>query len=350
MVLRLRELHLRVEEELHALRLQLLREVHAPTLHLGGLLQLGSLHALVRLAEAPYRLRQLPKPLRAVIAAAATVVGAPFVRPLPLPVHCRKGRHRREAVGGLGGHRRLRRRRPPLGRGACRGHQRRAAALREAHPQRPRHLAAAVGVVPSAAAVAAGAGLVAVGGREEEIEAVEELPAGDWLGPLDLVLLLERVDAVLALDIGLGRLGVAVTGGDGVGDLLPLRVAEAAAAERDEALAPGVDERGGGAVAPGVLPPAAPAPASAPAAAAAAGGAGVQGRRGPMDRERDRHGGARRRSGDGDGAVHGERGGGGRRRGEGVRHVVVVVHRAVAADRSELGEGRGRGSDPIWFG
>jgi hypothetical protein len=299
-----------VEEELHALRLQLLREVHALALHLGGLLQLRGLHALIRLAEAPYRMRQLPEPARAVVAAAT--VGARFVRPLPLPVHRRRKRQqRREAVGGLRGHRRLRRRRPPLGR----GHQRRAAALREAHPQRRGHLAAVVRVVPSAAA-AARAGLVAVCGREEKIETVEELPGGDRLGPLDLVLL-ERVDAVLALDIGPGPLGVAVTGGDGVGDLLPLRVPEAAAAQRDEPLTPGVDERGGGAVAPGVLPPAAPA--------AGGGGAGVQGRRGPMDRERDHHGGARRRSGDGDGAVHGERRGG-RRRGGGGRHVVVVVH------------------------
>nr|ACL53959.1 unknown [Zea mays] len=93
----LRELHLRVEEELHALRLQLLREVHALALHLGGLLQLRGLHALIRLAEAPYRMRQLLEPPRAVVAAAT--VGAPFVRPLPLPVHRRrKRRQRREAV------------------------------------------------------------------------------------------------------------------------------------------------------------------------------------------------------------------------------------------------------------
>jgi hypothetical protein len=51
--------------------------------------------------------------------------------------------------------------------------------LREAHPRRRRHLAAAVGVVPAVAV----AELVAVGGREEKIEAVEELPAGDRLDP-----------------------------------------------------------------------------------------------------------------------------------------------------------------------
>jgi hypothetical protein len=84
---------------------------------------------------------------------------------------------------------------------------------------------------------------VLVDGGEEVVEAVEEGPGRVVLGHLHLVLLLERVDAILALDVGLGRLGVSVAGGDDLGDLLPLRVAEAAAAERDEALPPGVDQR-----------------------------------------------------------------------------------------------------------
>lgn len=87
----------------------------------------------------------------------ATTVRAPFVHPLPHPVHCQKGWHRREAVGGLEGHRRLWRRRPPLGCGAYRGHQRHAAALWEAHVQCRRHLAAAVGVVPSSSSTLAAA-------------------------------------------------------------------------------------------------------------------------------------------------------------------------------------------------
>lgn len=71
-----------------------------------------------------------------------------------------------------------------------------------------------------------------VGGADEGVKAVEEWPGGVRLGLLDLVLLLDGVDAVLVLDIGLEQLGVVIAGGD---DLLPLWVAKAVAAEHDKA-------------------------------------------------------------------------------------------------------------------
>jgi hypothetical protein len=95
-------------------------------------------------------------------------------------------------------------------------------------------------------------------GPDEEVELGVEVPLR-WPAAraLGLVLLLERVDAVLALDVGARR--AAARGGpgarvDGVGDLPPLWLAEAPAVEVEVARAPGVDERGRLALAPAVLP------------------------------------------------------------------------------------------------
>ena len=95
-------------------------------------------------------------------------------------------------------------------------------------------------------------------GPDEEVELAVEgpgrRPAARALG---LVLLLERVDAVLALDVGARRAAARRgprAGVDGVGDLPPLRLAEAPAVEIEVARAPGVDERGRLALAPAILP------------------------------------------------------------------------------------------------
>lgn len=53
-----------------------------------------------------------------------------------------------------------------------------------------------------------------------------------------------------------GCLEVAVEGEDDTGDLLPLRMAEAAAVQNHKALPTWVDQHGRGIVAPGGLPPA----------------------------------------------------------------------------------------------
>lgn len=63
---------------------------------------------------------------------------------------------------------------------------------------------------------------------------------------LDLVLLLQRVDSVFALNVGTSSFPV--TGGvdvvDGVGDLLPSFLTEVTAVEVEVAFTPGVDEGG----------------------------------------------------------------------------------------------------------
>lgn len=73
---------------------------------------------------------------------------------------------------------------------------------------------------------------------------------------LGLVALLQRVDAVLALDFRAAGPGVVATeeGVDGVSHLLPVLLTEVTAVEADVALAPGLDERPGGFVVPAVLP------------------------------------------------------------------------------------------------
>lgn len=65
-----------------------------------------------------------------------------------------------------------------------------------------------------------------------------------------LELLPERVDAVAALRLGEVSRGAAVGGGGEAGDLEPVLGADAAAARADEAVAPGVEEREGGALGP----------------------------------------------------------------------------------------------------
>lgn len=69
---------------------------------------------------------------------------------------------------------------------------------------------------------------------DEGVEAVEVRPRGgvsavrlNDLSLLDLVLLLDGVDAILALDVGaVELLGVGVEGVDGVGNLLPVLLPE----------------------------------------------------------------------------------------------------------------------------
>lgn len=101
-----------------------------------------------------------------------------------------------------------------------------------------------------------------MGGADEAVEVGKEGPVADVNAAgvignpslLDLVLLLEGVDAVLALDVGAaGLLGVAVDGVDGVGDLLPVVVAEVAAVEFEVTVAPGPYERVGGVFGPAVF-------------------------------------------------------------------------------------------------
>lgn len=82
---------------------------------------------------------------------------------------------------------------------------------------------------------------------------IEEPLGGTGLGLLDLVLLLEGVDPVLALNVGLGRLEAVFTGVDGVGNVLPVLLTEVAAVELDVTPAPGVDQSLGGTVAPTVV-------------------------------------------------------------------------------------------------
>lgn len=117
-----------------------------------------------------------------------------------------------------------------------------------------------------------GATAVAVGRRreslewktiaDESVEASEERPGAsvvavgfDDLVLLDLVLLLQRVDAILTLDVGSARLlDVAVMGVNSVGDLLPVLLTEVSAIELQVTLAPSVDESEGGVLTPAVFP------------------------------------------------------------------------------------------------
>jgi len=97
---------------------------------------------------------------------------------------------------------------------------------------------------------------------DEELKAAKERPGGGGIAGignpslLDLVLLLERVDAVLALHVGAAGpgAGVAVTCVDGVGDLLPVPLAEVPAVEFEVALSPRLDERERGFLRPAVFP------------------------------------------------------------------------------------------------
>ena len=100
------------------------------------------------------------------------------------------------------------------------------------------------------------------GGSYQGVEGGEEGPlagvgAAGLGNPslLDLVLLFERVDAVLTLDIGAAGLGsvVAMAGVDSGGDLLPVPLTEIAAVELQVTVAPGLDKRMRGVLAPTVL-------------------------------------------------------------------------------------------------
>lgn len=80
------------------------------------------------------------------------------------------------------------------------------------------------------------------GGADEAVEAGVEGPGGGGrLGLLDLVLLLEGVDAVLALDVRLTVPDAVYTGVDGVGDLLPVLLTEVASVEEEITVAPRLD-------------------------------------------------------------------------------------------------------------
>lgn len=79
-------------------------------------------------------------------------------------------------------------------------------------------------------------------GDERMERAIEEPVGGKGLGVLDLILLLESVDPVLALNVGLGRLDTVMKGVDGVGNILPVLLTEATAVELDVTPAPRADE------------------------------------------------------------------------------------------------------------
>lgn len=90
------------------------------------------------------------------------------------------------------------------------------------------------GVVGGGNSHLGGGGRGGRGGAEEAVEAVEERPAGEQpggnFGLLDLVLLLDGVDAILALNIGLRRLGVIIATANNVGNLLPVLLLEISSA------------------------------------------------------------------------------------------------------------------------
>lgn len=86
------------------------------------------------------------------------------------------------------------------------------------------------------------------GVADEGVEGLEVGPGGgitavglEGFGFFDLVLLLGGVDAVLALDVGAAELEE-VGGVDGVGDFLPVFLAEVAAVELEVVGPPSVDE------------------------------------------------------------------------------------------------------------
>lgn len=87
------------------------------------------------------------------------------------------------------------------------------------------------------------------------IEAGVETPFGGngQLGLLELVLLLDSIDAVLALDVGAAGLDAVGPGVDGVGDFHPVFLTEVAAVELQVTVPPGFDQGLGGAFAPAVL-------------------------------------------------------------------------------------------------
>ena len=86
------------------------------------------------------------------------------------------------------------------------------------------------------------------------MKAVKEGPiGGPGLGLLRLVLLLECVDPVLALNLRLVWLDTVFTAVNGGSDFLPVGQTEVSAVEADVTVAPRRDQRLGGAVAPAVL-------------------------------------------------------------------------------------------------
>lgn len=86
------------------------------------------------------------------------------------------------------------------------------------------------------------------------LEAVVEGPFGRRrLGFLELVLLLESIDAVLALDVGAAGLEAVLAGVDCVGNFLPVLLAEIAAVQQEVTVSPGFDQSLGSAFAPAVL-------------------------------------------------------------------------------------------------
>ncbi|MQL69386.1 hypothetical protein Taro_001691 [Colocasia esculenta] len=265
--LELGKLHLGLHEELHPLQLQLLDEPHPLPLHLHHLLQLRALHTLIHLSEVKDGPGQFPQALPSVLRSVRRrhPRGRVFLPGLPLlSIHRLGG----EAAGGI----RRRRRRRRCGRHGGRLRRDRAGprigklsvvvvllleVVEGPGPDRDGHGEVGgggglVGVVVVGSSGGLGLGErglwqrrrqrggrgrglvrgVVVVGAEEVVEALEEGPLGgaggrgSGAGLLEFVLLLEGVDAVLALDVGLGGLGIVVAGAHDVGHLLPVLLPE----------------------------------------------------------------------------------------------------------------------------
>lgn len=238
-----------VHEHIHSLKLKVLSELHPLPLQLHHLLLLRTLDPLVDLPELQYRPRQFPtrRPIRQIYALHPMLPRHPPIKPYTstiiivlvvdiIIIIIAAKRTVRGPRTGVNYEIRVRVRvRVGFGLGGgLDGKSNRGGLL--------------------------GNGV----GTDERVEAVEEGPLGRrGFGLLELVLLLQRVDPVLALDVRLARLNAVLTSVDGVGDLLPVLLTEVTTVELDITVSPGLDQYLRGALAPTILPP--------PAAAAADG-------------------------------------------------------------------------------
>lgn len=126
-----------------------------------------------------------------------------------------------------------------------------------------------------------GGGGGGVGVADEAVEAVEERPpagaaAGGNLRLLDLILLLDGIDSIFALNIGFRGLCIVFAAANDVGNLLPVFLLQIPSTELHVPLPPSVDQHRSCSFAPAII-----STATASAACAAADG----GAKGVLDRE-----------------------------------------------------------------
>ncbi|GER27841.1 maturase K [Striga asiatica] len=247
-LLKLLELNLRIHKQPHPLNLQILSKLHPLFLQLHHLPLLHVLHLLVYLTKPLNGLCQPPHAIFPFfhLLRRSTTTSLPFgflivflslfsggrrrcrrhgrvIPPEEGLIHSRtllRQNHRRDHGGSQrlaegNGHRHW-------WRGEAQGRRRRH---QQRHLNRRRCRRSGPAVL-----------FVGVSRSDEKVEAGEEGPGGGGgirdLGLLDLVLLLQSVDPVFALDVGAaGLFGVAVEGVDGVGDLLPVLAAEISTVE-----------------------------------------------------------------------------------------------------------------------